>query len=219
MLDTAAGLEAVQLRLGYDASALQIVDVKRGTLTGGFDWLIRKDEPGVLHLDMAGLRALDGGSGSLFEVEFQVKPDAQPGMRLLDVQWVSLNDGGLTLNPEPQAGQDPTDGSIVIAASPKLATFGAQLAKRPATLPPHEVLRTPEIKPTINAQPVIAWSRQAELDKPKIPALETKRGWISDFVNGNGQKEEERKPNDGLRLKLPKVAAAVAKGLSKLAGR
>ena len=35
-LDTAAGLEAVQLRLAYDARTLELVNVGRGTLTGDF---------------------------------------------------------------------------------------------------------------------------------------------------------------------------------------
>jgi hypothetical protein len=66
------------------------------------------------------MSALDGGSGSLLELEFRIK--AAPGLQTsIDLQYVSLNDGRLILNEVPREGQDPTDGSIAVAPQPATA--------------------------------------------------------------------------------------------------
>ena len=113
-LDTAPRLESAQLRLHYDAQSFEIVALRKGDLTGDFQWITRQDKPGVLGLDMVVMTAKASSGGSLAEVDLRVKPDAQPGPQPIDLQWAQLNDGWLTLNPAPQVGLDPTDSSVLI---------------------------------------------------------------------------------------------------------
>lgn len=64
-LDTAAGLDSVQLRLAYDAQTFELLDVRKGTLTADFEWLVDASTPGLVVVDMARLTALEAGQGSL----------------------------------------------------------------------------------------------------------------------------------------------------------
>jgi hypothetical protein len=216
-LDTAAGMESVELRIGFDATSLEVLDVRRGSLTGDFQWFMRRDEPGLLHIDMASLHSLSGGSGSLLELDVRIKSGAQPGISLIDLQWAALSDGRLTLNPEPKPGPDPTDARLLIAASHTGAGAPAWVDQLP--LPAFEVARPLTSKAVAAPEPVIAWTKQANLTLQDAGPVSMNRGWLKDFVNGGGQTEEERKPNDKLRVLLPKVTAALTKGLSKLKRR
>jgi hypothetical protein len=47
MLDHAAGLDAVELRLAYDPTALELLDVRYGDLTTGFQGIIDRQTPAV----------------------------------------------------------------------------------------------------------------------------------------------------------------------------
>ncbi|MBK8017635.1 MAG: right-handed parallel beta-helix repeat-containing protein [Betaproteobacteria bacterium] len=118
-LDTAAGLESAELKLRFDPDVLEVQAVRRGSLTSGFEWFLTPQSPGLLVLDAAAIQALSGGTGTLMEVDFRVKPGTAPGSYAVDLEWASLNEDGLTLNPAPQAGADPTDTSIVVTAPPK----------------------------------------------------------------------------------------------------
>ena len=111
-LDDATGLESAQFRLAYDANALQLVEVRRGSLTQDFPWLIEKHDTNSVSLDLSGPQ-LAGGSGSLAELVFRVLPGA-PATLALDLQSASLNTGWLTLNPAPQPGADATDGVVEV---------------------------------------------------------------------------------------------------------
>ena len=113
-LDTAEGLDSVLLKVAYDASALEVAEVRRGSLSGDFQWFVRKDEPGLLSIDMARLEPLAGGSGTLLEIDFRIRDSAPAGQTAVDLQFVSLNDTRLTLNPAPTPGLDPTDGTITV---------------------------------------------------------------------------------------------------------
>ena len=113
-LDTAAGLDSVQLRLAFDNDALELRNVRKGDLTADFDWLVDRSVPGILSVDMARLSALQSGQGNLLELDFHVRDGVAAGSYRLDLQWASLNDGRLTLNPAPKAGIDLTDGSIQV---------------------------------------------------------------------------------------------------------
>jgi hypothetical protein len=64
-IDTTAGLESVQLRIGYDASRFEVVGVRRGSVSGDFGWFITGQEPGRITVDMSRLEALQEGSGTL----------------------------------------------------------------------------------------------------------------------------------------------------------
>jgi hypothetical protein len=113
-IDTAAGLESAQLRIGYDATRFEVVAVRRGSVTGDFGWFITGREPGRITVDMSRLDALQDGSGTLLDIDLRIRADALPGVTPIDLQYASLNDGRLTLNVVPQVGADASDGRITI---------------------------------------------------------------------------------------------------------
>ncbi|MDP2433475.1 MAG: CARDB domain-containing protein [Pseudomonadota bacterium] len=110
-LDIADNLDQVQLQLAWDASQLELVDVQRGSLTGGFDNYVDNRQAGSLYVDMSSTTRLPGGAGTLLELVFRVANTAS-GLLDIDLQWTQLNQTRLTLNPAPLPGADPTDGRI-----------------------------------------------------------------------------------------------------------
>jgi hypothetical protein len=113
-LDTAAYLESAQLNIGWDAGQLQLVEVRRGSLTEDFQWFVSDRQAGSLAVDMSRLAQMDGGQGTLLELVFRVATSAR-GSVGIDLQMARLNDTRLTLDPAPQVGADPTDGLVQIA--------------------------------------------------------------------------------------------------------
>ena len=211
-LDTAAGLESAQLRLAYDASALEVVDVRLGGLTGGFEYLIRRNEPGVLHLDMTGSQALEGGAGSLVDIDVRIKPQAPPGVQAIDLQWAMLNDGGLTLNPAPQPGPDQADGSVVVQAAPSAkpaAPAPSRTLMQSAAFEPPRVAGAQRTGQSTAPAPAIDWTARAPAFAiAPASSMRDSAPWTSDFVNSLGRSEEEANPNSKMRLKLPTVVKA-----------
>jgi len=120
-LDTAQDLESVQLQLAWNSAQLELVNVRRGSLTGDFDYFVSQQQTGSLMVDMSRLTQMQGGQGSVLEVDFRVADDAS-GVLDIDLQWARLNDTRLTLNPAPQLGSDPTDGKVTVTAAPLTAT-------------------------------------------------------------------------------------------------
>jgi len=113
-LDTAAGLESVEITLLYPAENLQLLDVRLGGLTQDFQYFVKDTSvPGRIVLDLARMEALRGGAGTLVELEFRIADGAQ-GSLAIDLQATALNETRLTLNAESQPGLDPTDGRIIL---------------------------------------------------------------------------------------------------------
>jgi len=198
-LDTGAGLESVQLRLAWDASTLTLTDVRRGSLTGDFQWFIQKHDEGQLIIDTSRLQALAGGHGSLVELEFQVSAKAKPGAQLIDLQWARLNDSHLTLGVVPKPGLDPTDAMLRIA-SPTVGTD---------RLAPARINPLPQAAPANQRAgdsgggvlPLIDWSGANQLPASALPELQSGNGeWLEDFLNKLGKSEEQRNPNTRLRI-------------------
>jgi hypothetical protein len=132
-LDTAAGLESVNLRIAYDPSLLDLVAVERGDLTTDFAIYTEAREHGAIEIDMARLEALADGTGNLIILQMRIKSHAEAAIAI-DLQSASLNDGRLMLTPEPRLGTDPTDGSIVVTAQTT-----PRSPREPAVLPPDQV--------------------------------------------------------------------------------
>src|SRR6185436_7090806 len=86
-LDTAAGVDSVQLRLAFDSNALDLREVRKGDLTVDFDWLVDRSTPGMLRVDMARLSALQGGQGHLLELDFHIHDEVAAGSYRLDLEW------------------------------------------------------------------------------------------------------------------------------------
>jgi hypothetical protein len=230
-LDTAAGLHSAELRLSYDADLLEFVDVRRGALTQDFGWLVKRSEPGLLVIEVAAVIPLSAGSGSLVEVDLRAK-SGSGGQTLLDLEWASLNDGGLTLNPAPQAGADSTDSMLSIAAAPLVAptvisasmadlSVGTRKASGSAYAP---ILAAqalaPNARPATLSQgpaPVIDWGAKAKLDSAPRPADAAGMGagksdWAKAFVNDLGKDASD--PNK--KLRISKVVAHTASKLASM---
>ena len=226
-LDTAAGLESVQLRIGYDPSQFELVQVRRGTLTADFGWFVNGNTPGQIKVDMTNLSALQGGSGTLLNVDLRVLPGATPGVAWIDLQYARLNDGHLTLNTEPQVGGDASDGSINIRAHTPVAA-PATLAVRYVELPLIETLvgeallaDLASFQTSLNAHltaaaPLIDFGA-APAAKAKLAAFTlatTSKPWLKDYLNNAGQATKVS-PNLGLRVAIPTAALASSMASSR----
>lgn len=125
-LDTAAGLESVELILAYSAENLELLNVHLGGLVQDFEYVVKDTSvPGRVSIDMSRLNALLGGSGALVELEFRVSANAKADLAI-DLQFAALNETWLTLGTVPRVGADPTDGVIKVKLPPPVEV------KRPA---------------------------------------------------------------------------------------
>ena len=196
-LDDSAGLESVQLRISWDADALTLLDVQRGSLTGGFQWFVQQHESGRLVVDASGLRKLAGGGGSLIELNFQVNARAHAGKQLIDLQWARLNDGHLTLDPAPRIGEDPTDGLLRILAHTDAA------AKGRAPWSPQLAPQTQQVAVALSRSDdsVVDWSA---VNRSLFGHTVRNIDWLDDFLNRTGTSDKERNPNNRLRIAVPR---------------
>jgi hypothetical protein len=218
-LDTAAGFESVQAQLSYDAASLELISVRPGSLTDGFEFVVQRQEAGLLYVDMASMQALPGGTGSLIQVDFRIKPEAKPGPTALDLQWVSLNEGGLTLNPAPEPGLDSTDGQVLIQAAPSArpAVVSSTAAKLQAlTLEQQRIRPVAQAERSIPAAPVIDWTASAQpvLTAALKDGSQRVSDWRGDFVGNLARGDDDDNPNRKMRVTLPtagKVAASIGK--------
>jgi VCBS repeat-containing protein len=222
-IDTTAGLESVQLRIGYDASRFEVVGVRRGTVSGDFDWFISGQEPGRITVDMSRLDALPEGSGTLLDLDLRIRSDALPGVSPIDLQYASLNDGRLTLNVVPQPGADETDGRITIRG--KTVAELAQATAVPASNPAQATLplfaagewSAPALAgsstPIPPVAPVIDLSASFSLPTAVSEALvadNSRKPWLKDYLGNVGQ-ARKASPNSGLKITTrPAVPAATA---------
>ena len=223
-LDTAEGLDSAQLQVRYDASVLEVEGVRPGTLTGDFQAFLVVNEPGQLQLDLARLAPLAGGTGSLVEIDLRAKADATPGRYALDLEWASLSAGRLVLTPQPVPGLDGTDGSLNVVANPAAQPKVANAPKAPkATAPLVPQLGPIEPSARAGAQrgtaaaiaPVIDWTAPAAPRPAAVgPLSQQDAVWAKDFVLNLGQNDEQRNPND--KLRLPAALAVSGKVKPKL---
>jgi subtilase family serine protease len=165
-LDTAAGLESVELALAYSAENLELLNVRVGGLVQDFEYVVKDTSvPGRVSIDMSRLNALLDGSGALLELEFKVSANAKADLAI-DLQYAALNETWLTLGSVPQVGADPTDGVIKVKLPP----------------PPVEVRR-----PAVN---FATWASDFTLGHS------AQNGWVNQWLNGNQEKTVARKLNN-----------------------
>jgi len=205
-LDTAAGLNAVQLEIGYDASMLRLEAVRRGSVTQGFGALLVHSEPGLLRVDTSGPQ-LASGSGSLVEMLFTA---LRAGEARLDLRSVLLNSGYLVLTPTPAPGADPTDGSVRIAAAlPVISAAAASAMTVGIELPvaPVEMAPAQGAVGVPGTRPVVDLSRHFghfALGVGAAGQSESNRGgrWTASFVADLARKPALT-PNAVIRVTLP----------------
>ncbi len=185
-LDTAQDLDQVQLRLAWDGSQLELVDVRRGSLTGDFTNYVENRQAGSLTVDMSRLEKLAGGSGTLLELDYRVAAYAQ-GTFELDLQWVQLNQTRLTLNPAPQVGADSTDGAVRVNLPDELVAFI------------HPVALDSTVTSNVAVSTMIDFSSRYSGFEFKQG---NEKGWLGEWLTDS----KAKKPNlEALRI-LPKVA-------------
>jgi hypothetical protein len=115
-LDTAEGLDSVELTIAYSQEDLEVVAVRQAGLTEDFQaFAVSTSEPGVIRVDASRLTPLEGGSGTVLELDFYVREGAS-GTLAIDLVWAALNETRLTLSPVPEPGPDETDGSITVVS-------------------------------------------------------------------------------------------------------
>ena len=212
-LDTAAGLESVEITLVYPADSLELLDVRLGGLTQDFQYFVKDTSiPGRITIDMARMDAMAGGAGTLVELEFRVADDAQ-GSLAIDLQATALNETRLTLNAESQPGTDPTDGRIVlpVAQSPVVVvTTLAPASVSAAVFDPTDSL------PPLAGSPATAALTPIELAAPAInfnqPAPDFALGsrqaadWVGDWLSNTKDRNAT-----ALKLNNWKLAAPVTR--------
>ena len=167
-LDTAAGLESVEITLAYPADSLELLDVRLGGLTQDFHYFVKDTSvAGRIVIDMARMQAMAGGAGTLVELEFRVKAGAT-GSLAIDLLSTALNETRLTLNAESVAGIDPTDGMVTVPAPAALAVAPVAPVDSPAPaaaavdnstpVPPPAVVAPLTTAPVQAVLPVVAGS-------------------------------------------------------------
>ncbi|PYP99840.1 MAG: hypothetical protein DMF83_29675, partial [Acidobacteria bacterium] len=90
MIDNAAGLESVDVRLTYNASLLDVLAVRTGSVTAGATLLTNLNVPGVITAALALTTPRTAGAGSLIEIDYRIKSTATPGLTALNLTQVSL---------------------------------------------------------------------------------------------------------------------------------
>ena len=237
-IDTAAGLESLQVRVAYDASRFELLAVRRGSVTGDFGWFVSSQQPGLLTVDMSRLEALADGTGTVLDIDLRVREDAPLGVSPIDLQYALLNDGHLTLGVVPQPGADETDGRIsvagrVAAVAAPAAPVGDGTEETPApALPPSLATGWPSLaaqtaqNPFGLASPAVNVALAPSEVTPPAPVIDlagrfTVPGAVSKGIAADGRSKVWLKdylgnvgqartasPNSALRVTVPAAAAS-----------
>ncbi|QKS29606.1 MAG: tandem-95 repeat protein [Candidatus Accumulibacter similis] len=215
-IDTALGLESAQLRMAYDASRFDLVEVRRGSISGDFGWFIASTEPGRITVDMTRLAALAGGAGTLLDIDLRVRADALPGVSPIDLQYARLNDGHLTLGVVPQPGADETDGRITVAAQAESGHPEVTATPLSAAAPRAERVigadawsAAPAIGGPASVAPVIDLAASFSMPAAISEAMAIDSGrkpWLKDYLGNVGQ-ARPASPNAGLKVSVTQPAA------------
>ena len=148
-IDTAAGLESLELIAAYPADQLELLDVRLAGVAADFQYLVKDiSVPGRLRIDASRLAPVAQGTGTVLEIQFRILPTAS-GTLAVDLQWAALNDTRLTLNPLPQPGADATDGRITVTPP--------QAVAKPATLRLQDVFADFRLGSTASAPWLQTW--------------------------------------------------------------
>jgi hypothetical protein len=120
-IDTAADVRGVEIRVAYDISVLTL---DQSRVVAGSVWDSAADTQvtanvdaanGVVVVFVSSAAALGSVSGSLVEFGFTIASGAALGSTtVLDLTRAVLNEGQVSVTPQPQAGPDPTDGLLTI---------------------------------------------------------------------------------------------------------
>jgi hypothetical protein len=139
---------------------------------------------------MSRLYALDCAYGSLLQLQFRVAAGASGTLRV-DLVEATLNETRLTLNPAPQLGADPTDGTIRVNAPDQTVTPLAAFAPDTA------------VTSNVALSPLIDFN--SRFNGFAFKAGDNK-GWLGDWLTDS----KVKKPNlEALRIQ-PKLTAKLS---------
>jgi len=200
-IEPATGLEAAEIRLAYDPHVLRVKSIDRGSVTSAFDAFVSGENNGIIRIDTSSLQPLgEVATGTLAEIVFEVVGVPATGSSVLDLQWVSLNDGHMVLTPLPVVGADEADGQIAIAAAaeqsqqinPLFTWVPARLAtKAAANGQEMSLIHMDEAPPSVG------------ISRPATAKGGGYSGWVKKFVDHASQSRVVKGPNAGIRVNLP----------------
>ena len=174
----------------------------RGSLTGDFQAFLVLNDPGPAAARHGAVERAHGRHRQPGGDRPAGEGQRGAGQYALDLEWASLNAGRLVLTPEPVPGLDGTDGSVAIEAKPAVATQKAISRAIPcsARTSGHAGASITQRSASQTPTPVIDWSARVAPTSPVRPLVKPEEGWTKDFVVNLGQSDNDRKPNDKLRL-------------------
>ncbi|MEE8452754.1 MAG: cohesin domain-containing protein [Thermoguttaceae bacterium] len=123
-IDDAAGVGNVYVRLAFDTAVLDVSQVRAGSLWPQANTIVTAnvdEAAGTIIASVFNVAQLDPGQGSLFEIDFTIAPNPPGAKTVIDLQQIDLNEGAISVDPNPEVGSDTTDGLI---------TFGDGVAAR-----------------------------------------------------------------------------------------
>jgi hypothetical protein len=138
MIDDANLLESMEITIAYDTAKFDVTTagVRKGSLAGDGTLFVNVDDAaGIIRAALMLPHPLGPGSGSLMDIDYQVKPTAAFGPSILDVRQVVLNEGALVLTSVPSAGLDTTDGKITVRPTIVAAALRNGLSASPLAIP------------------------------------------------------------------------------------
>jgi len=120
-IDNAAGIRAAEIRVQYDPGVLTL---NATDITAGTAWAGAADTQVVANVDtqsgtvvvfISSSSDLTAIAGSIVVFGFDINDTATPGTQSpIDLVEVRLNEGAISVTPAPIAGDDPTDGQILV---------------------------------------------------------------------------------------------------------
>lgn len=117
-VDDATGIAGGQIELTYNPIQLMAEDVQGTDLTQGYSVVANTKVPGKINIAIAGVTGIPEGSGALFTLKIQIRPDAQAGDTEITFTQVGLFD---------ESGND-----IPVETSPGKITITQKCLKYPA---------------------------------------------------------------------------------------
>jgi PKD repeat protein len=199
LIDDASHLQTVDLEIRYDSSMLDVsrTAVRPGALAPGATLLANVDDAnGRIRVSLLLKQPLSHGSGSLVDIDFQIRANAHQGSTSLDLVSVMLNEGSLILTVEPVHGADSTDGLIVIDGVVIAAATASTARPQPVTLaasftqPEIRTETTPETGAPVQALFAAKEDGPAAFERFNIlpiQALQMLRSTTDRFVRGLGR--------------------------------
>ena len=122
-ISDAEGVRGVEIEINYDTDLL---DTDSDSIAVGSVWSGAgatvvadvDDGAGTIVIWVFAAEGLDSGSGSLVDITFTAAGDAAVGTSTeIDLAEVVLNEKEISVDPEPQPGEDSTDGQITLVDS------------------------------------------------------------------------------------------------------